>query len=551
MGYRVNAVTIKARWISTTIQKRIENIVGIGELFDSKRYYQAIIAVREEIEKEEKLFVVQLLGSTSVLVITAKVCKVATTDDSKLVDIIIYPFYIRIDLFNIGKNVIPSFRSAKPTFYSGVPGALSFFNPSLNIGLDRSFGPSVSISTFTDFLHLFQSVKKNTDAKKYFLGVNLTGTKSFSREYYNVSSEVSFGQKKYSDSTIGWAVSGQGEWINEPYGKVHIIQSSLQGLLQLQGTARFLIFSKYELAGGYKFSKIETDHITSEQEKNREFKFSGIVDGKTGTAFNRFGVWIDGGNEKFKTSMSSYTRIGSSYGLLKAFGKGHQTLDLQIIGSGAYTFGSLQTTKQFYAGSTKPFINESLESQDLQSMADGPRIRSLGKRQGVFNSTNNLGGTSYVSLSFDLAVPIKSLSRPLIPDIVINEETGTTAAKAIKGQANFAESLIADDLVENHGLSGEDADRKAEEIVNKDIRPSINYLADKANLFSIKPVLYFDIASMSRPNFTDEIWSSAGIGISLNIVNAKLVVGYLHTLSPSRYQKYGNLILTFLIQSPY
>ncbi|MBK7432644.1 MAG: hypothetical protein IPI66_01310 [Chitinophagaceae bacterium] len=104
------------------------------------------------------------------------------------------------------------------------------------------------------------------------------------------------------------------------------------------------------------------------------------------------------------------------------------------------------------------------------------------------------------------------------------------------------------DLVDRVGLSEEKADEEATRIVNKEIRPAINYIADRANVYSFKPLLFFDLAQVSAPNAGSRFWGAAGAGIQLNIVNARLDIGYIHTLFPATERRTGNIILRFTVQ---
>jgi hypothetical protein len=104
------------------------------------------------------------------------------------------------------------------------------------------------------------------------------------------------------------------------------------------------------------------------------------------------------------------------------------------------------------------------------------------------------------------------------------------------------------DLVDNRGFSEEKAEAEAERIIEKDIRPAINYLADRANVYSIKPALFFDIAQMHKRVIGDKTWAAAGAGLQVNIVNARLDIGYIHTLFPKADASKGNLVLRFIVQ---
>lgn len=110
---------------------------------------------------------------------------------------------------------------------------------------------------------------------------------------------------------------------------------------------------------------------------------------------------------------------------------------------------------------------------------------------------------------------------------------------------------IADDLENNGGLSFDEAGTAAEHIVDKDIKPTIDYLADRANIYSIKPEFFFDLGQIYRQGVGDKIWAASGAGLQLNIVNAKLEIGYVQTLFPKSDVSKGNFLMRFSVQNFY
>lgn len=126
-----------------------------------------------------------------------------------------------------------------------------------------------------------------------------------------------------------------------------------------------------------------------------------------------------------------------------------------------------------------------------------------------------------------------------------------TIRSAIKAQVTTAKSAIADDLAINGGLTDNEADATAERIVDKDIKPTINYLADQANIYSVKPVVFFDVGQVNKRSISDRLWTAAGLGIQINIVNARLEMGYVQTLFPKSDDGKGNFLIRFSVQNFY
>ena len=207
---------------------------------------------------------------------------------------------------------------------------------------------------------------------------------------------------------------------------------------------------------------------------------------------------------------------------------------------------------EYFAGNTASnFLYSPLQSIS-NTPPDGLVVRSLGEKEGglptAFNTVS--GGTSYWGVNINFSIPIAKWSAPLIPDVVIQEEPRRlTIRGAIKGQVNTAKSFIANDLALNAGLSDDEADAAADRIVDKDIKPTINYLADRANIYSVKPVLFFDAGQITKRGFGDRMWLASGAGLQVNIVNAKLAIGYIQTLFPKVDNAKGNFLMSFSVQN--
>ena len=69
--------------------------------------------------------------------------------EPRFVDVIIRPYYLRVDVVRVGSNILPIPRSFLPTFYQAVPRPLLAFNPILGAYQDKHYGfaPVYGIST--------------------------------------------------------------------------------------------------------------------------------------------------------------------------------------------------------------------------------------------------------------------------------------------------------------------------------------------------------------------------------------------------------------------
>ena len=553
MGFTIRSVIIKGRWVPKELQKKIEEQIGLGKLFDPARVDIAREMVRTEIKKGEEHFAIRLLGSTSVLLISSDICDVSDSTHSRQAEITIRPFYLRIDLYNIGGNILPVPRTLKPSFFSKVPAILLATSPKFGLRNDRQFGPSLNIQTSTDLLH-FPGVLKTS--KKLALLLAVDARRSLSAAFHSIATSLELGHPVYANKGFGWSIGL--EYTNglQPVGTNEHRLEQVRFFAGIQGNLRTQFLRKYASGGSVSLMQNRFSIIPGTISNNPEnsYAFHALGDGRIGNGFSRMGIWFNAAVPKDNKSLWAYQRLAWRYGYSVSIGRSHNTIDLEANCGLGYCWGTAPAYNQFYAGNAlSDFLYTPLKSVQFQSFPEGPVVRSLGEHEGGFQTSPGVisGGSSYWNLNLSIAVPIPKWSAPLIPNIVIDEDAGTTVQQAIKAQSNTAEAYIQSDLVQNRGLTNEEADIEAERIVNKDIRPVINYLADHANVYSIKPLLLFDLAQVNKRGIGDRLWGAAGAGLQLNIINAKLEIGYMHTLFPKSDGDKGNFLVRFTIQNLY
>jgi hypothetical protein len=554
MGYTVRSVEIKSRWVSKELKATIDTLVGVGKRFNAITVSQAQHLISAELTKNEFDFSIRLVGATSVLYVDADICDVSDDTLNKQVKVVIHPYYLRIDLYDVGNNVLPVPRSPRPVFYRNVPAILLTTSPRFSISNDIQYGTSLAIQTATNLLDIGSSLKEKKTRLR--LALDLAVRKSLNNIFNEVESNLQFVKKVYDIGAVGWSLGVEYMRSLAPLIKGKNIADLFHFSGGFQGTTKSLLFSKYNAGGGIRLLNNQYDPLTGNKFQNDEtaLEVYALNDGRIGHGFTRMGVWFDAGIPRNNAALKPYQRVATRLGYAVTLGKGHSNVDLETTVSLGYTFGTAPVYNQFFAGNTSAnFLYSSLTSVDNQKMAAGPVIRSLGEKQGglYVTPTEIAGGTSYWGLNLSFSIPVAAWARPLIPDMIIDEDAELTLRQAIISQGVTAKSFISSDLALNSGLSDEEADKKASEIVEKDINPVLRYLANRANLYSIKPVIFFDLAQMNKRNITDEVWGALGAGIQLNIVNAKLDIGYMHTLFPSVDKSKGNFLFRFTVQNLY
>ena len=565
MNFTVSPVKIIGRWVPKELQAKVEQLIGVNQAFDPSKVGLAQEMVRSEIIESEGKFAIRLLGSTSVLFVTSDVCPVSDSLGLKEVQVVIHPYYLRIDLYNIGNNILPIPRTAKPTFYKQVPSLLLATAPYFGLMNDRRFGTSAFIKTTTDLLHIpgngtssgsSKSPLGYLGAKKLRLDFDLDFRKSFNNSFYNSSGLLQLIHPVYADSTIGWSLGIIYAKNLLPLNINDYNRESTKMFAAIHGNGKKSFLSKYRVSAGVEFSQNNYTPLNNKiQNAETGYEFSALIDGRVAKGLSRMGIWFNAGIPKNNINLKPYQRIAGKYGYAVSIGRGHNNVDVAATLGFGYTWATPPTYSEYFADNTaSDFLYVPLNSFSNMPFPEGPVIRSLGQREGGFSSAFNSvsGGTSYWGLNLNFSIPISKWSSPLIPDIVIlDEPRRITIRSAVKSSVKDAINSIADDLENNGGLSFDEAGTAAEHIVDKDIKPTIDYLADRANIYSIKPEFFFDLGQIYKQGVGDKIWAASGAGLQLNIVNAKLEIGYVQTLFPKSDISKGNFLMRFSVQNFY
>jgi hypothetical protein len=265
-----------------------------------------------------------------------------------------------------------------------------------------------------------------------------------------------------------------------------------------------------------------------------------------------------------------------------------------LFGAGR-AFGKVPEYARFYGGnSSGSFLYDAVNEAAPVDMPNGPLIRSFGRnRAGAHGASNSLrGGTSYWHYNLSVAVPLEKLSRPLIPAEVVQggepsshvECQDCASLKAIlKSQVSGEKFIFIDAMAlramtpeqrEDLALDDDDpanpltpAQRarlvaandafekkrqdvipEAEKVWNR-LTPTVEYIADHANLYAIRPLVMFDAAHITnREDPGQRTRLAFGGGVQFNVVVAKFEVGYLRTVRRMPGDQRGNFVIRMLFE---
>jgi hypothetical protein len=554
MGYSIRSVVVKGRWVPSDLKKQIAATVGEGQPLRQSNISAGKAILVNAIDQSETSFPIRLIGSTSVLYVGVDICDVSDADHPKMVDVTLKPYYVRIDLYNLNHNVLPIPRSPYPSFYKQVPGALLALSPTVYFYTDQVTGSSIGLQTATDLLQL-SSLKKQESRKKLFLDLDLQGQKSIDKPFYNWGASLGLGRKNYTDSAISWELGASYRQEQSPITGGNNRKMALNVYAGIQGALKSALFRKYALGVGYITGNDSSNYKDVPQATIHGNGFASelMSEGRIGEGLLRTGIWFDDHFPEESSGLSDYQRLSGKIGYGVVLGKGHTNVDLEsTIGYGC-SFGFLPYYDRYYAGNSHwNFLYASFSSPSSSLLPDGAVLRGLGNHQGgvVLPGGGVSGASSFWHWNLSFSIPIARWSKPLIPDIDISDQPKITLRKALKGQVETAKNFIAQDLVDNHSYpAGDETDAYAERIVSRDIRPTLDYLADRANIYAVKPVVLFDVAGLHLRDAGSTTFMSVGGGLQLTVVTATLQAGYAYTLHPSYYKGKGNFLIRLIMQN--
>ena len=561
-NYTVRSVKVEGRWTPSLTQLDLTGIVG--QRYSPPLVSQAQEKVASYLQKDEnKAIESKVLGMYSVLYVRS--CVLAD-DQAKTVDVVIKPIYARVDLYKVGSNVLPVPRSLLPTFYDAVPAPLLAFNPEFGVAYDRENGTTPSLSISTNLLDLPKLLSgKGVSKSDVRLDLKAWGRRSIENPFYNAGLDLALSRRRDGSVLEVFAIEGHFHADEQPLGEGRYLKSVARLGASIQVHPDSKVFNRISVGGKYRWANNRLVNGDDLKTTEHAFEAHSIIDGRLGGGFSRLAVWMDAASPSKPSG--SYKRLAGVFGFAKEFGATNQTVGVEALVGAGRAWGTTPEYARFFGGnSARNFLYEAQDSPLMTELPVGPLIRSFGQAQAA--SANARGGTSYWHLNLNVSVPVPGLSRSLIPNVAIENNDGSTILlkDKLKGFAiGSAVGGIADTMIDqiitelmNQGMSEDDATQKAAEIaqkraeklVGKEIKPTIEFIADKANLYALKPLIMMDAARINAPGGLDNRTRLAvGGGVQFTIVVARFEAGYLRTVRRLESDSHGNFILRLVFQN--
>jgi hypothetical protein len=261
--------------------------------------------------------------------------------------------------------------------------------------------------------------------------------------------------------------------------------------------------------------------------------------------------------------------------------KNQPTVGVELLAGAGRAWGDEPEYARFYGGSPPgQFLYDELSAQTLTDFPAGPVIRSLGRGQaGVASGGVTRGANSYWHANLNVSIPVRAWSSPLIPhewvtlsaprpeeaELSARIPAGGMVCRDLKATlktlvrvsgvnllvSQQARDLLTDDQKRDLRLTNkpnrtpdEDARLAAaqqefargkervkpeiDDLFAREILPITDFIADHANLISVKPLLMFDAARTALTGGRGgRTRYGVGGGLQVNVVLARFEFGYI------------------------
>ena len=449
--------------------------------------------------------------------------------------------------------------------------------------------------------------------QKTQLRFGLDVRKSLKTSFYDINSTLALAHTEPLKFFEKLSASGNFAAVREIKGDgIHTrnsISAGFGALIKLNGR----MLDRLRIGADYRRTNNRFADRTGLRERINESTLAGSIaaDGHVGGGFIRAAAWLDYSSPESITE--SYGRFAGTVGYSKNFvlpqkkctvvrddgtdvcvfpEKNPPVIGLEVLAGGAKAWGTVPQFARFYGGNNGgSFLYDAIDGVIMTRFPDGPLIRSLGRNKAGSSAIAGVrGGTSYSHLNMTVSLPVQAWSRPLIPAVGIVSRSETAEAltcsqcaslkdvlknQVEKGKNIYIDAMASrsltdeqrDDLAleRSDGLTAEEEERlvaaehafedarhkvtpEADEVWQQ-LTPTVAFIADNANLYSVKPLVMFDIARISADTASDaRTRVGVGGGLQFNVVIAKFELGYVRTIRRLAGDAKGNFVVRMVFE---
>ena len=534
-GYRITAFEIKGRWSSNLALP-----IQPGDLWTPEKQSAALEAIQQAYDSDLAMsYLLRQASMASVLYIDV----VEEKDDAaRTVKLTFRPWRLQLSLAKMGDNLLPIPRSPSPTRYESVPKPLLALQPVFGLSHDRALGTVVSAGFQNDLLTLpaLLAGRPAASANPAQLDARFAGSRS-TENFHAVNAALTYAYQRWGDQIERLAVGVGYDGAKEPLaGQTHTADAGRADgsiTLKLASHTRLTGDLGYHLANDDLSDTTARQHTTTNVESNRLLLESRLPAPLGG--FFRAALWEDNGWSD--QGLGSHQRLVVRAGYAREFAvASNQTVGLEVLAGGGRLWGNAPASRRFFGGnSSAQFLYDGAATPGLRDLPGGPLLRSFGQGSAP-GAAGTTGGDGFWHVNANLTLPLRSWSLPLIP---ADDEVRSMLRNGI----NISGRSFLITTLKNQGMSPENARAEADRILGE-IRPATAYIVDEANLYALKPLLMFDAAGLTGAAGRST-WTAAGGGLQLNVVTARLELGYLRTLSGPTNGHAGNLFFRLVFQN--
>lgn len=459
---------------------------------------------------------------------------------ARCVDVTFSDYEIRV--VNAGGALLPIPRSPFRTDLSGVPRPLLILNPSFNLAHDNRTGFTPQFRMKTNLLDI-TSLAENKPVQDHPLLANFAAEGSFSlnHSFFHADEVLEIARERSAKTLRKLALRIEQGNSQQPLGP------GSDSYSQETGGARLDLHLDQPYISDIRFLASATGSRHSVPQTTGSLKTSEVsgsasllLDGRIADSTTRFGLWYAGG---FPNNAGSYQRLQFFSGAFKdVLVATNQSFGVQVLAGAGHIWGAAPQYARFFAGNNNAnFLYQSTDT--LLTQPPLPVVRSFGTREAGVNIPSTISGaTTFWNVSATVSIPVPFWSRPLIPDETVLDPNVTLKHVLKTSGTTSARNLLAATL-KAQGLSSQEAAKQAAKIIDRDIAPAITYIADHANIFSVKPIVLFDLAQQSASGLTGRHVESFGSGLEFMLVTVALEAGYARTLNRLPGDRAGNVFV--------
>jgi hypothetical protein len=483
-------------------------------------------------------------------------CREALAQD-KCLDLTVEAKSLRFSPDAIGQNLLGALpRSNRATLLGQAPKALLILNPQIGATADRAFGLAVTIAINTDLLSLRPTLRgEPLPLRNNRLDLRAQGRKSLNQPFYDTALALSYTHKL--PASLVPAVGAEVGFIaqHQPLGEADYLRNAITLNAQVRLAAPVPIIKRLDLNAGFRRAshRLSRPGGASERTSEQAGYASALLSGQLALDFWRAGLWYERGSPA--SAPGSYQRAAGLAGYAKEFGRGNQTVSLEVLLGAGRAWGSLPRYAQFFGGNTaQNFLYDSEAASYLNAFPPGPVLRSFGHAQlSARRDAAVAGASSYAHVNLSLALPIPAWSRPLIPneeveieDPVTGEIQRRSLRQIIRNQAKSGETILRA-IYQKQGMPNAEAQARRE---FRAINHALGFLTDRANLYAVKPLILFEAARLNLTGApTDRTRIGLGAGLQFTVTIARFEAGYVFATRRAPGEQRGNFTLRLFFQN--